>query len=225
MSRLGLVCSGGGSVMATAHDLLSSVGRRPDWVIVTDRPCATETKAAARGLPCRRIEAPDRGGFSAQAASWLFDEMGCGWTLLLITRLVDAEIHGRAPCVNIHPSLLPAFPGLGALDAAVHAGVRVVGATAHLADATTDGGPILAQVWGPVPRERSLLDRLSFAQKTYLLLVVHEAVRTAGPVRLPVWLADPSRPVSPLAGPALDDAALEAAFRAFVKTEGIPWPI
>lgn len=225
MSRLGLVCSAGGSVMATAHDLLSSVGRRPDWVIVTDRPCATETKAAARGLPCRRIDTQDQGAFSAQAARWLFEEMGCGWTLLLFTRLVGTELHERAPCVNIHPSLLPAFPGLGALDAAVRAGVRVVGATAHLADVTTDGGPILAQVWGPMPRERRLLDRLSFAQRTYLLLVVHEAMRSAGPVNLPVWLADPARPASPLASPALGDAALEAAFRAFVEAEGIPWPI
>lgn len=211
--------------MATAHDLLSSVGVRPDWVIVTDRPCATEAKAAERGLPCRRIEAPDRGKFSAQAANWLFNEMGCNWTLLLITRLVDHEIHERAPCVNIHPSLLPAFPGFGALGAAVHAAVRVVGATAHLADATIDGGPILAQVWGPVPSERSLLERLSFAQKTYLVLVLYEAARTAGPARLSDWLINPARPVSPLAGPALNDAALECAFRAFVKSEEIPWAI
>lgn len=225
MNRLGIMCSGGGSVMATAHDLLASVGRRLDWVIVTDRPCAAETKAAVRGLPCLRIEVPGRSEFSAQSAKWLFDEMGCDWTLLLITRLVDAEIYDRAPCVNIHPSLLPAFPGLSALNAAVYAGVRLFGATAHLANATIDGGPILAQVWAPVPRQRSLINRLSFAQKIYLVLVVHEAARGGGPGSLPVWLADPTRPVSTLAGPALDDTALEAAFQAFVKAEGIPWPI
>jgi phosphoribosylglycinamide formyltransferase-1 len=47
--------------------------------------------------------------------------------------------------LNIHPSLLPAFPGLDAIRRALEHGVKVTGCTVHLVDGTLDGGPILAQ--------------------------------------------------------------------------------
>lgn len=56
----------------------------------------------------------------------------------------------RDRIVNIHPSLLPAFPGLDAQAQALAAGVRVAGCTAHLVDEGTDTGPILAQAAVPV---------------------------------------------------------------------------
>jgi len=52
--------------------------------------------------------------------------------------------------VNIHPSLLPAFPGVDAQLQALQKGVRITGCTAHLVDAGTDTGPILAQAAVPV---------------------------------------------------------------------------
>ena len=51
----------------------------------------------------------------------------------------------RDRILNIHPSLLPAFPGLDAIRQAWEHGVRVTGCTVHLVDDTLDGGPILAQ--------------------------------------------------------------------------------
>ncbi len=67
------------------------------------------------------------------------------------------------PILNVHPSLLPAFPGLNAQKQALERGVRVSGATVHLVDKWVDHGPILAQA--PVPvfekdDEESLSERI-----------------------------------------------------------------
>lgn len=56
--------------------------------------------------------------------------------------------HGRI--VNVHPSLLPSFPGMHAIRQALTAGVRFTGCTVHLVDEGTDTGPVLAQAVVPV---------------------------------------------------------------------------
>ena len=56
----------------------------------------------------------------------------------------------RGRIVNVHPSLLPAFPGLHAIEDALAARVAVTGVTVHLVDETLDGGPIVAQEAVPV---------------------------------------------------------------------------
>ena len=62
-------------------------------------------------------------------------------------KLLSADFLGRVsiPILNVHPSLLPAFPGLHAQRQAIEAGVRVTGATVHFVDAGIDSGPILLQ--------------------------------------------------------------------------------
>lgn len=82
------------------------------------------------------------------------------WLALLRERRVDVvllagfmrRLHGTllAPfagrMLNLHPSLLPAFPGLGAIEQALRAGVRITGCTVHLVEQALDAGPIVAQV-------------------------------------------------------------------------------
>ena len=80
-----------------------------------------------------------------------------------------ARFDGRI--LNVHPSLLPAFPGLHAVRDALAAGVAVTGVTVHLVDATLDGGPVVAQE--PVPvlpddDEATLLERLHAAEHRLL---------------------------------------------------------
>ncbi|HEV3057248.1 MAG TPA: phosphoribosylglycinamide formyltransferase [Vicinamibacterales bacterium] len=67
-------------------------------------------------------------------------------------RVVGAPLLGAFPnrILNIHPSLLPSFPGLDAPRQAVEHGVRVAGATVHLVTGELDGGPIIAQAAVPV---------------------------------------------------------------------------
>src|SRR6185369_8769475 len=75
-------------------------------------------------------------------------ERGVGAVLLAgFMRRLHADFLGAfaGHIVNIHPSLLPAFPGLDAIRRAWNAGVRVTGCTVHLVDEHLDNGPILGQ--------------------------------------------------------------------------------
>ncbi|HEX5326720.1 MAG TPA: phosphoribosylglycinamide formyltransferase [Acetobacteraceae bacterium] len=112
--------------------------------------------AATAGVPVRVIEhQPYRGDRVAHetainAALREADiELVClaGYMRLLSGFLVDAWT-GRM--LNIHPSLLPAFPGLHTHARALAAGVKLHGCTVHLVTLATDGGPVLAQAAVPV---------------------------------------------------------------------------
>ncbi len=225
MNRIGLICSGGGAVMAATYDILKGLSREPDWVIVTDRACETEQKANARGIPLRRVEYQNAEDFSSKAAHWLFDEMQCDCSILLFTRFVGEAVFDAKHCINLHPSLLPFFPGLGALRATQASGMRIMGATAHCVDQSTDGGPIVAQVWAPCPKDIKSIQRVSFAQKLYLLLLLQDSL-TDGDIDAALnALQNISARSSAVAQPAIADAKLNTAFGAFLKSEDIPWPI
>ncbi len=79
----------------------------------------------------------------------------------ILTPAFAAQFEGRL--INIHPSLLPAFPGLHTHQRAIAAGCKFAGATVHLVTAELDFGPILAQAVVPVlsqDTEKSLADRV-----------------------------------------------------------------
>ena len=80
-----------------------------------------------------------------------------GYMRLLSPCFVEAF---REKILNIHPSLLPAFPGLDAQRQALDQGVKVSGCTVHVVDETLDGGPIIAQRTVPVI-EGDTVDSLS----------------------------------------------------------------
>jgi phosphoribosylglycinamide formyltransferase-1 len=227
MMRFGLVCSSGGAVFEAAHQIMRNCGYDFNVAVVTDRECGAENICARLGIPFIRIEETDRGKFSTKAAQWLYDKHKVKLTVLFFSRLVGCELYSRAPCVNIHPSLLPAFPGFGALKAALNSGVKFFGATAHLVDQSTDGGSILAQVVAPLRHEDKLaaLERVSFAQKLYLLLLICEWEMGQKLVLTKNLEQGEQCPIDTnYANPQLRNAVIEDAFRRFVDKEGIPWP-
>ena len=111
--------------------------------------------------------------------------------------------------LNIHPSLLPAFPGLEAQRQAFEAGVRISGCTVHVVDAGVDTGPILAQAAVPVRTDDALVDlqRRILAAEHRLLPAV---VRAIGQGRIDldrlVLLGPDERADHALASPALGEA-------------------
>lgn len=227
MIRMGLVCSSGGAVFGAAFAILKSCGCDLHTAVVTDRVCGVESICAEIGVPVLRINDPDRETFSMKSAEWLYDVQGMEWSALFFSRLVGEPLYSRAPCVNFHPSLLPAFPGFGALKNTQNSGVKIFGATAHFADHSTDGGKILAQVATPVPSGATLeqLGRISFAQKLYLLLVMCELAEN-GQMRLNnLCKAQPGDVLyTGYSNPSLRREDINKAFMDFVNKESIPWP-
>jgi phosphoribosylglycinamide formyltransferase-1 len=76
--------------------------------------------------------------------------------------------------VNVHPSLLPAFPGARAIDDALAAGVDLTGVTVHVVDEGLDTGPVLAQREVPVDPRETLVDRIHAIEHVLLPEVVRE---------------------------------------------------
>jgi phosphoribosylglycinamide formyltransferase-1 len=83
-------------------------------------------------------------------ADWLEEEsvevVVCAGYMQLLT----PAFLGRFPALNVHPSLLPAFPGLDAVSQALRAGVTETGVTVHFVDEGTDSGPVILQEAVPV---------------------------------------------------------------------------
>lgn len=156
--RLGVLGSGKGSNFAALADACAA-GRVPARIalVLSDVPGAGILDlAAARGIPAMHIPPGRfRTRLDDAAESAYVDALraaGVEWVVLAGFMRILKSVFLRAfpeRVVNIHPSLLPAFPGLEAWKQALEHGVKVTGVTVHLVDDGVDSGPIIAQ--GAVP--------------------------------------------------------------------------
>jgi len=218
--KLGVVCSSGGGSLRAAFPLLASRGFKIH--VVTDRPCPVEAWCAESSIDCRRIVDPDNAGFSRAALESLSAGGAPDAVVLFYLRIVTAPLVGAVPCFNLHPSLLPAFPGFGALASMRRSGARFFGATLHLATEDVDAGPILAQVCEPVPASADdpLLARRSFLHKTYLLLLLAESMESGALQAGAMPRLRPGLPASANANPCLSSPPYREAMRAIAAEAG-----
>ena len=158
MSRkhVAILISGRGSNMMS----LVEAARDPNYpaeviLVISNRPEAPGLAwAAAQGLPTKVIDHksyPNREDFDAALHEALVasgaEIVCCAGFMRLMTAGFVEKWSGRM--LNIHPSLLPAFPGLNAQRQAIEYGVKFSGCTVHLVDEELDHGPIVKQ--GVVP--------------------------------------------------------------------------
>jgi phosphoribosylglycinamide formyltransferase-1 len=157
VTRLGVLLSGRGSNFLALHDAVRR-GELPAEIalVASNVPDAPGlARARERGLPAVAIPhrgEPDRGSHEAKLMAAL-REAGVEWVCLAgYMRLLSPAFLAAFPrrVLNIHPSLLPAFPGLDAQDQALAHGVKVSGCTVHLVDEGLDSGPIVVQRTVPV---------------------------------------------------------------------------
>lgn len=122
--------------------------------LVTNLPgCGAAERAGRHGIPVTTVEHRGlrRAAFDANLVEALQADR-VDWVVLAgFMRILSPTFLASHPrTLNIHPSLLPAFPGLDAQRQAFEAGVRITGCTVHMVDAGIDTGPVLAQVAVPV---------------------------------------------------------------------------
>ena len=149
-------------------------------LVFADRPCPALDWAAEQGIETILVPGGDDDVLAATLAAVEPDVLVLAGYLRLVGPGVLARFGGRI--LNVHPSLLPAFPGLHAVRDALTAGVAVTGVTVHLVDATLDGGPIVAQEAVPVLQddtEETLLHRLHAVEHRLLPTAVANLVAGA----------------------------------------------
>jgi phosphoribosylaminoimidazolecarboxamide formyltransferase / IMP cyclohydrolase len=147
--RIVVAVSGAGSNLQA----LQAAARRGELgaeitLVVADRACPAIDWAAEQGIETAVVDGGDDKALAERLADARPDLVILAGYMRIVGPLVLAAFAGRI--VNTHPSLLPAFPGAHAVSDALAAGVRVSGATVHLATDVLDGGPILAQEAVPV---------------------------------------------------------------------------
>lgn len=150
LPRITVLASGSGTNLQALIDTLH--GREVDIVGVgSDKPgCRALGRAEEAGIATATFpidDFADRAARDAAMAAWA-QEVGAqvvvlaGYMALLTPAFLDPF---RERVVNVHPSLLPAFPGLHAIEQALAYGVKVFGVTVHLVDDGVDTGPVLLQ--------------------------------------------------------------------------------
>lgn len=107
-------------------------------------------RAQGRGVPTRvfrRADYADRAARDEAMADWLTERGSRLVVLAGYMELLDEVFLDRFPAavINVHPSLLPAFPGLHAVEQALAYGVKVFGVTVHFVDGGVDTGPVILQ--------------------------------------------------------------------------------
>jgi len=197
--RLAVLASGTGSNLQAILDALHG---GPEGIVVaavaSDKPDAPALERAREaGVPTATFtlgEFQDRAARDAAMAGWLAGQdvrlvVLAGYMALLSPAFLQRFPHA---VVNVHPALLPAFPGLDAVGQALAHGVKVFGVTVHFVDEGVDTGPIVLQRALELPQARTredVLGRLHAIEHELL----PEAIRLIARGAVAIDPADPRR--------------------------------
>ncbi len=138
-------------------------------LVFADRECPALDWALEQGIETVLLPGGDDATLAETLTAVAPDTVVLAGYLRIVGPAVVEAFGGRI--LNVHPSLLPSFPGLRGARDALAAGVAVTGVTVHLVDATLDGGPIVAQEAvsvAPGDDEASLLERLHVVEHRLL---------------------------------------------------------
>ncbi|EEW24723.1 phosphoribosylglycinamide formyltransferase [Rhodobacter ferrooxidans] len=157
MKRVALLISGGGSnMLALCRDMVGDHPARPVLVASNDPTAAGLARAAALGIATAAVDHRsfngDRAAFEAALLQPILaaepDILCLAGFMRVLTPAFVARFEGRM--LNIHPSLLPKYPGLHTHQRALDAGDTQAGCTVHEVTPVLDAGPILGQARVPI---------------------------------------------------------------------------
>ena len=150
--RVGVLASGAGTNLQAILDTVHGRDGVEVVAVGSDKPDAQALeRGRAAGVDTAVFPAAefagDRSVRDGAMAAWLV-EHGVGLVVLAgYMQLLGATFLGRFPqrVINVHPALLPAFPGIRAVEQAIDYGVKTFGVTVHFVDEGVDSGPIILQ--------------------------------------------------------------------------------
>lgn len=182
--RLGVLVSGSGSNLQAILDAIASGSLNARVaVVISNKPgVAALERARQAGVPALVIPHVDfasREDFDRALVAAL-REVNAEWIVLAgFMRVITAEFLSAYPgrIINVHPALLPAFPGVGGAKQALDYGVKITGCTVHFVDAGVDSGKIIGQRAVPVePTDdlASLSARIHAAEHELYVSVLRE---------------------------------------------------
>jgi phosphoribosylglycinamide formyltransferase-1 len=196
--KLVVLASGGGTNLQAILDKLHGRDGIEVAGVGSDKPGAPALeRAVARGIDTAVFPADayaDRIGRDAAMADWVEsrhpDLVVLAGYMQLLTEPFVARFRGRI--VNIHPALLPSFPGLDAIGQTLAAGVQETGVSVHFVDEGIDTGPTIVQRRVPVPvgRERQVLEAAIHSVEHELY---PEAIRMIAEGRVRIDPSDPRK--------------------------------
>jgi phosphoribosylglycinamide formyltransferase-1 len=172
---IGVLVSGNGTNLQALIDAglpIAAVASSRKDAVALQRACEAEVPTATFSLDCHA----SREERDLVMATWL-EEHGVDLVVLAgFMQLLTPAFLARFPdrIVNVHPSLLPAFPGAHAIEDALAAGVDTTGVTVHFVDEGVDTGPVIRQEPVPVEPRATLEDRIHAVEHRLLPAVVAE---------------------------------------------------
>lgn len=194
--RAGVLASGAGTNLQALLDRVHGRDGISVEAVASDKPEAGAlARANAAGVPTAAFPSGDyrdRAERDSAIADWLAER---GVELVVLAGYMQLLSPGflsrfRGRVINVHPALLPAFPGLRAVQQALDYGVKVFGVTVHFVDDGVDTGPVILQRAVELPDARSAAEVMEHLQP-----IEHELLPAA--VRLiaagAVWM-DPENP-------------------------------
>jgi phosphoribosylglycinamide formyltransferase-1 len=157
--RIAVLVSGTGTNLQALLDTVHGHEAQVVAVASTVSGAPALARAEERGVPTgvfSRADYPDREARDRAMADWLAGRRAQLVVLAGYMELVGSPFLERFPgaVINVHPSLLPAFPGLHAIEQALAYGVKVFGVTVHFVDAGVDSGPVILQGARELPDAR-----------------------------------------------------------------------
>jgi phosphoribosylglycinamide formyltransferase-1 len=194
--RVAVLASGTGTNLQAILDIVHGRDGIEVVAVASDKPGAMALdRAADAGIATEVFPAEgfdDRAARDAAIGDWL-EKRDVGLVVLagymqLFSPAFISRFENRI--VNVHPALLPSFPGLDAVGQALDHGVRVTGVTVHFVDDGVDTGPIILQRPIPVPQDR---DRAALEEELHATehVLLPEAIRLIAAGRVSF---DPANP-------------------------------
>lgn len=198
--RIAIFASGSGSNLQVLidHSTQNRLGGGEVALVVSDRPASLAVERAKRAsilvVALRPADFPDKISYETELLRALEREK-IDWIVLAgYMRLVGSTLLHAYPSriINLHPSLLPLFPGKDAIGQAWAAGVKYTGVTVHFVDEGMDTGPVIAQETVFIEQQdtlETLTEKIHVLEHELLPRVVtklmgEDSIETSAPERL-----------------------------------------